>query len=140
MARVNARRVKIHRIYTIRQLADLLEVTVGTVRRWCRLGLPCLTDMRPFLIVGRDFLEFHAEKLARKKTRLKPFEVYCLGCQAARSPQPGLVDAEPMDSTRERIMAICPTCERLTRRIIKRSELRKWGVKYGFAPSIQEHA
>ncbi|MEJ6388826.1 hypothetical protein [Gymnodinialimonas ulvae] len=132
--------MKIHRIYTIQQLADLLEVTVGTVRRWCKLGLPCLTDMRPFLIVGHDFLEFHAEKLARKKTRLQPFEVYCLGCQTARTPQPGLVDAEPMDAKRDRIMAICPTCERVTRRIIKRSDLRKWGVKYGFAPNMQEDA
>ena len=140
MARVQARRVKMHRIYTVQQLADLLEVTPGTVRRYCKLGLPCETEKRPFLIEGRDFLEFHAEKLARKKTRLKPFEIYCLGCQAARTPQPGLVDAEPMDSTRDRIMAICPTCERLTRRIVKRSDLRKWGVKYGFAPSMQEQA
>ncbi|GAB5447417.1 helix-turn-helix domain-containing protein [Gymnodinialimonas sp.] len=140
MARVQARRVKMHRSYTIQQLADLLEVTVGTVRRWCKRGLYCLTDKRPFLIEGQDFHEFHAEKLARKKTSLQAFEVYCLGCKTAQTPQPGLVDAEPMDAKRDRIMAICPTCERLTRRIIKRSDLRKWSVKYGFAPNMQEYA
>lgn len=74
MARVQARRVKIHRSYTIRQLADSLEVTEGTIRRYCKLGLPCLTDARPFLVEGRAFHEFHAEKLARKKTRLQAFE------------------------------------------------------------------
>lgn len=140
MGRVQARRVKMHRSYTIRQLSDLLEVTPATVRRWCKLGLPCLTDARPFLIEGHAFHEFHAEKLARKKTRLQAFEVYCLSCKAARTPQPGLVDAEPMDATRDRIMAICPTCTGLTRRIVKRSDLRKWGVKYGFAPSMREDA
>ena len=67
MARVKVRRVKIHRSYTIQQLADLLEVTMGTVRRWCKRGLPCLNDKRPFLIEGQDFHEFHAKTLARKK-------------------------------------------------------------------------
>ena len=140
MARVQARRVKIHRSYTFQQLADLLEVTVGTIRRWRKQGLRCLTDARPYLIEGPDFHAFHAEKLARKKTRLKPFEIYCLTCKSARTPQTGLVDAEPMDATRDRIMAICPTCTGLMRRIISRSDLRKWGVKYGFAPNTREHA
>ncbi len=140
MARVQARRVKIHRSYTFQQLAEVLEVTVGTIRRWCKLGLPYLSDARPFLILGCDFRVFHAQKLARKKTQLAQFEVYCLGCKEARTPQPGLVDAEEMDASRARIMAICPVCSGLARRIIKRSELRKWGVKYGFAPNLREHA
>lgn len=99
-----------------------------------------LADARPFLIVGRDFHEFYAENLAKKKTRLAQFEVLCLTCKAARTPLPGLVDAEPMDASRDRIMALCPVCSGLTRRIISRSELRKWGVKYGFAPSTRECA
>ena len=140
MARVQVRRVKVNRSYTFQQLADVLGVTVGTIRRWCKIGLPHLTDARPFLIVGRDFHEFYSENLAKKKTRLAQFEVFCLGCKAARIPQPGLVDAEPMDTSRDRIMAICPVCTGLTRRIICRSELRKWGVKYGFAPSTRECA
>lgn len=140
MARVQARRVKVNRTYTFQQLADVLGLTVGTIRRWCKLGLPHLADARPFLIVGRDFHEFYAENLAKKKTRLAQFEVLCLTCKAARTPLPGLVDAEPMDASRDRIMAICPVCSGLTRRIICRSELRKWGVKYGFAPSTRECA
>lgn len=122
MARVQARRVKKHRIYTVQQLADLMEVTPGTVRRWCKLGLPCHTDTRPFLIEGRDFLEFHAEKLSGKKVQLERFKVFCLCCKAAKTPNAGLVEAEPMDASRDLIMAICPTCSTLTRRIIKRSD------------------
>lgn len=140
MARVQAWRVKTHRSYTFQQLADLLDVTVGTIRRWCKRGLPCLTDARPFLVEARDFHEFHADKLARKKTRLEQFEVYCLSCKSAQTPEPGLVDAEPMDATRDRIMALCPTCAGLTRRIISRSDLRKWRVKFGFASNTHEDA
>ena len=107
MARISARRVKTHRSYTFFQFADLLGVTVGTVRRWCKAGLPYLRDARPYLIQGSDFHAFHKAKLSTKKTRLKPFEVYCLGCDAARTPQPGLVEAESIDAKRDRIMAIC---------------------------------
>lgn len=138
--RLDARRVKLHRSYTLEQLAENLGVTVGTIRRWCKLGLPGLTDSRPFLIQGRDFKAFHAAKLSLKKTKLAPFEVYCLGCQSARMPTAGLVDCEPMEAARVRIMAICPTCERMTRRIIRRQDLRKWAVKFEFATNIREDA
>lgn len=40
MARVQVRRVKLNRSYTFQQLADALGLTVGTIRRWCKLGLP----------------------------------------------------------------------------------------------------
>ena len=138
--RVDARRVKLHRSYTLERLADLMGVTVGTVRRWCRSGLPCLTDSRPFLVEGREFKRFHAEKLATKKCKLQPFEVYCLGCKEPRAPQSGLVDYEPMDASRVRIMAICPTCTRTARRIVRRADLRKWAVKFGFAVNTREDA
>ncbi|PWE31366.1 hypothetical protein DDZ14_13485 [Maritimibacter sp. 55A14] len=138
--RADVRRVKLHRSYTLEQLADLSGVTIGTVRRWCKAGLPCLTDARPFLVEGRKFKLFHAEKLAVAKTKLQPFEVYCLGCKKPRVPQPGLVDFEPMGATRARIMAICPACTRMTRRIIRRDDLRKWAVKFGFAINTREDA
>ncbi|SHH81041.1 helix-turn-helix domain-containing protein [Marivita hallyeonensis] len=140
MARISARRVKTHRSYTFFQLADLLGVTVGTVRRWCKAGLPHVSDARPYLIQGSDFHAFHKAKLSKKKTPLKTFEVYCLGCHAARTPEPGLVEAEPIDAERDCIMAICPTCAGLTRLIISRRDLRKWAGKYGFAYNTREHA
>ena len=138
--RVDVRRVKMHRSYTHEQLADVAGVTIGTVRRWQKAGLPCLTDTRPFLVQGSDFKLFHAEKLAGAKTKLQPFEVYCLGCKEPRIPQSGLVDFEPMDEARVRIMAICPTCERMARRIIRRRDLPKWAVKFGFAVNTLEEA
>ncbi len=138
--RLDARRVKLHRSYTLEQLADVVGVTIGTVRRWCKMGLPCLTDTRPFLVEGRSFKVFHAEKLAAKKTRLQLFEVYCLGCKKPRTPQSGLVDFKPMVKSRARIMAICPVCEGIARRIIRRGDLRKWAVKFGFAINTREDA
>jgi hypothetical protein len=138
--RIDVRRVKMHRSYTLDQLADLVGVTIGTVRRWHKSGLPCLTDTRPFLVQGGEFKRFHAENLARSKSKLQSFEVYCLGCKQPRIPQSGLVDFEPMDLARVRIMAICPTCERMARRIIRRGDLPKWAVKFGFAINTREEA
>lgn len=138
--RVDARRVKTHRSYTIEQLADRTDRTVGTVRRWIKVGLPCQMDTRPYLIQGSDFKKFHARNLAKKSEKLADFEVYCMGCKKPRVPQSGLVDFEPMDATRARIMAICPVCEGMARRIISRAVLRKWAVKFGFATNLREYA
>ena len=138
--RINARVVKMHRCYRIDQLADLVGVGIGTVRAWCNQGLPCITDKKPFLIRGRDFKAFHDERLRRAKHPLGPFEVYCLGCKRARTPVQGLVDHEPMDAARTRIMAICPTCGAMARRIIKVSDLQNWADKFGFAINMREDA
>ena len=138
--RINARSVKRHRSYTIEQLSELLDVTVGTVRRWTKSGLPCLTDTRPYLIQGADFQRFHAERLTRATTKLQPFEVFCLGCKGPRLPKSGFVASEAIDASRARIMAICPVCANMLRRIIRRSDERKWAVKFGFAPNTREDA
>ena len=117
-----------------------MGVTIGTVRNWCKQGLPCLTDKKPFLIRGRDFKTFHEKRLKRAKHKLGPFEVFCLVCQRPRTPLQGLVDHEPMDAARTRIMALCPTCEATTQRIIRIADLPDWAAKLGFAINMEEDA
>jgi hypothetical protein len=130
--RISARGVKTHRNYRIDQLADIVGVTVGTVRSWCKKGLPCITDQRPFLIRGRDFKEFHEARLKSRRQKLAPFEVYCLTCKRPVSPSDGLVDHEPMDADRSLIMALCPHCTGTARRIISCRNLHSWATKFGF--------
>ena len=138
--RINPRAVKMHRNYRIDQLADAVGVTIGTVRNWCRQGLPCLTDKKPFLIRGRDFKAFYDERQKRAKHPLGRFEVFCLRCQRPRTPLAGLVDHEQMDAARTRIMALCPTCEAMSQRIIRIADLPDWAVKFGFAINMREDA
>ena len=108
--RIDARRVKKHRSYRIDQLADAVGVTPQTVRRWCKEGLPCLTDKKPFLIRGQDFKVFHDARLKARKHSLGPFEILCLSCGCGRHPEPGLVDYELIPPRRARILTLCSHC------------------------------
>ena len=50
--RLNWRKVKKHRSYTVDEVARLLSVHKGTVRRWTKNGLKVLDDQRPLLILA----------------------------------------------------------------------------------------
>ena len=138
--RISVRGVKLHRSYRIDQLAEIVEVTTGTVRKWSKAGLPVITDKRPFLILGRDFLNFHAERLRKRRHPLGEFDMFCLRCKKPSEPKPGLVDYELTDANRHQVMALCPRCEGFMRRIVSTGELGKWAVKFGFATNKREDA
>ena len=84
---MDPRRIKIHRSYTVEQLAIVLDCHKNSVRNWIKKGLEILDDgKRPILIQGgvaKRFLE--ARKRSRKR-RCKPHELYCLRCQEPRIP------------------------------------------------------
>ena len=52
--KIDARRVKIHRNYTISEVAQLLGVHKNTVQHWLKSGLPHIGEPRPILILGQD--------------------------------------------------------------------------------------
>ena len=54
----NPRLVKIHRNYTVEDVANLLGVHKNTVREWIKQGLPKIDDKRPMLILGCDLFAF----------------------------------------------------------------------------------
>jgi hypothetical protein len=131
--KISARGVKTHRTYRFDQLADIVGVTVATVRKWCKKGLPYIADQRPFLIRGRDFKEFHETHLKSRRQKLAPFEVYCLTCKRAFQPAEGLVDYELLPSGRCLILALCPHTGNTARRFIRHRDLPDWAAKFGFA-------
>ena len=103
------RRVKIHRCYTIDELARVLGVAKGTVRRWIKSGLPALRDQKPVLILGEDALHFLA---ARKRSRSKcePDECDCVKCRTPRRPAGDMAEFVPLTDTTGNLRGICPDC------------------------------
>jgi excisionase family DNA binding protein len=107
--RLNLRRVKTHRSYTIDEAARTLGVAKGTVRRWLNAGLRALTDQRPFLILGPDLAEYLATRPSRKqKCRLD--ECYCFSCRAPRRPAFGAVEYVPVKPAGGNLRALCDHC------------------------------
>jgi hypothetical protein len=115
--RFNYRRVKIHRNYTIAELADTVGAHKHTVARWIAAGLLTTDAKRPFLVHGADF---HTFMKAREpiKQRCKPGEFYCLGCRAPKRPAGDMADYVPRTAARGSLSGICPTCGKMIYRAV----------------------
>ena len=84
---MDPRRIKIHRSYTVEQLARALDCHKNSVRLWVKQGLEILDDgKRPFLIQGSVAKRFLEARTRSRKRRCKPHELYCLRCQEPRAP------------------------------------------------------
>jgi MerR HTH family regulatory protein len=61
----SARRIKIHRTYTVEEIARVLDVHKHTVRRWEKVGLLAIDDHRPKLFRGPDVHVFLGARACR---------------------------------------------------------------------------
>lgn len=109
----NPRLVKIHRNYTVDEAARVCDVHKNTVRRWIKDGLECCDTRRPALILGCALRGFLEHKRAKHKRALKPGEIYCVKCRAAKNPDQGFADLELFTNKVGNLIGICPTCESL---------------------------
>jgi len=71
MKRLNPRRVKLHRNYTVGEAAMLFRVHKNTVRSWLNDGLKTIDDRRPILILGRQLASFVQAALRARPTLLR---------------------------------------------------------------------
>ena len=113
--RLNGRRVKIHRNYTIAEAAAVMGAHKHTVRRWIAAGLPTTDAKRPFLIHGNDIRAFLKAREPEKQ-KCRPGEFYCLRCRAPRRPAGDMADYTPKTSARGMLTGICPSCDTLIHR------------------------
>jgi len=106
----NPRLVKIHRNFTVEEVASLLSVHKNTVREWIKRGLPTIDDKRPKLIQGRDLYAFLRDKRVKNKQPCQPGEIYCLRCRTPKTPACNMVDYHPHTETLGNLFGICPDC------------------------------
>ena len=119
----NPRLAKIHRNYTVDEVATLFGIHKNTVREWVKRGLPTNDGRRPMLILGRDLVAFLSARRAKNKRTCLPGEIYCVRCRAPRVPAGDMVDYVPVTATLGNLVAICSTCETMMYRRVSLAKL-----------------
>ena len=118
MKRLNPRRVKIHRSYTVEEVARLFGVHKTTVRGWLKDGLPRIDGRRPILILGRELARFLHARRERRRQRCRAGELYCFRCRAPRPYAPRTADYLPLSPSSGNLRATCADCgTRMYRRV-----------------------
>jgi hypothetical protein len=114
--RFNPRRAKVHRSYTVEEVARLYGVHKQTVRNWLKTGLSALAQRRPHLILGGELREFLARRRDQAKQPCRHGEMYCLRCRSPKCPAADMLDYIPVTLVSGNLRGICPTCEALMHR------------------------
>ena len=117
----NPRRAKIHRNYSVDEVARLLSVHKNTVRTWLRDGLQAIDNQRPSLIQGQELRRFLTDRRQRTKQVCGPGRIYCLPCRAPKVPAGKIADCiQTGDIT---LQGICPDCIRIIYRRVNPQKL-----------------
>ena len=123
--RPNHRLVKIHRSYTVEEIANLLTIHKNTVRGWIKTGLPTCDDKRPMLILGHDLSVFLQARRVKNKQTCKPGEIYCVGCRAPKFPGADMAEYSPVTEKFGNLKAICPDCHSIMNRRVSMAKLEQ---------------
>ncbi len=131
--RADFRRVKIHRSYTVRELARITGVHEHTVRAWTKAGLATLADARPVLISGGEAKRFLSERQRSRKRPCGPGRFYCFRCREPRPPALAMADWVPVTDTVGDLSALCPDCGTVMHKRVSTARLATIGAEMEIA-------
>jgi len=114
----NPRLAKIHRSYSVDEIARLFKVHKNTVRTWLKQGLEGIDGHRPTVARGEEIRRFLIERRARSKQTCGPGRIYCLPCRAPKVPALGMAECVSIGTTVGTLQGICPDCNRMIYRRI----------------------
>ena len=123
---LNYRLVKIHRSYTVEEIARLFRNHKNTVRHWVKEGLATTDDKRPMLILGHDLKVFLKARRAKNKQACKPGELYCVRCRSPKSPAGGIAEYSPVTEKYGNLIAICPDCDSIMNRRVSLARVEEF--------------
>jgi hypothetical protein len=126
--RPNPRLAKIHRSYTVEEVAALFDIHKNTVRQWVKRGLPTNDSRRPMLILGRDLYAFLQAQRMKNKRPCQPGEIYCVRCRAAQKPAGAMAEYQPLTATSGNLVGICARCESMMYRKVSFAKLVQVGA------------
>src|SRR4051794_37134606 len=84
--RANPRLAKIHRSYSVEEIAHLFKAHKNTVRNWLKQGLAAIDGQRPTVVRGEEIRRFLGDRRAQAKRPTGPGRIYCLPCRASQVP------------------------------------------------------
>ena len=119
----NPNRAKIHRNYTVEEIALLYSVHKNTVRLWIKDGLPAIDQKRPMLIAGADLRSYWQNKRVSNKHQCQPYEIYCVRCRIPQRPAENMADYEPNTEENGRLIGLCPGCGGIINKFVKFTRL-----------------
>jgi hypothetical protein len=109
----NPRLAKIHRSYSVEEMARLFSVHKNTIRSWFSQGLEPIDGQRPTVVRGEEIRRFLGERRARAKQACGPGHIYCLPCRAPKVPAGNMAECVATGDTTGTLRGICPNCERM---------------------------
>jgi phage terminase Nu1 subunit (DNA packaging protein) len=109
----NPRLAKIHRSYSVEEIARLFKVHKNTVRAWLRQGLEAIDGQRPTVVRGEEIRRFLSDRRARAKRPSGPGRIYCLPCRAPKVPALKMAECVVTGDTAGTLHGICPDCNRM---------------------------
>ena len=108
--RPNPRLAKIHRCYTVEEIAKLYGVHRNTVRAWIGRGPQTIDQRRPVLVLGSHLADFLTARRTVNKRPCGPGQIYCLRCREPRAPAGGAVRYHPLTPTQGNLVGLCGWC------------------------------
>ena len=76
--KINPNCVKIHRNYSVEDIANSLSVHKNTVRGWFKKGLDTIDNNKPALVLGSVLKQFLKGRRMANKRVCKLHEIYCI--------------------------------------------------------------
>lgn len=115
--------VKIHRSYTVFQIADLFQVHRNSVRRWIAQGLPTVDNEKPYLVRGSELREFLIGIRKKNRRVCGVGEMYCMRCRLPKVPQGNWAELTRRTEKVGNLAGFCPDCDAMMNRCVS---LTKW--------------
>jgi hypothetical protein len=121
--RANPNRVKLHRSYSVDELARCLDVHKNTVLHWQANGLEPIDKCRPVLFQGAAVRRFLTQRNPNRKQPCSPGRLYCFRCRSPRAPALGMVDFVPLRPGSGNLRAFCECCKTIMHRRVRETEI-----------------